>query len=176
METIEIQLSKRKIFISLIASFVFVLLGILFLSNPEMFEGRRFSKGTIFMTGIVTLLFFGICAVFFVKKLFSREVGLTIHTDGFIDKSSGNQAGEILWRDVEAVAEYNIMNQKFVTVHLKDPERYLNTQENKFKRKLMFQNYKMSGTPVNISPNTLKISFEELYALLQERFKAYNGY
>ncbi len=173
METIEIQLSKKKMFILLIASSVFVLLGVLFLNNPVLFENRRFSHGVIFIVGAVTVLFFGICAGFYMKKLFSKQVGLTIHTDGFIDNSSGVSAGKIFWCDVEAITEYNVMSQKFVTIHIKDPEKYLEAQENIFKRKIMVQNYKMSGTPISISPSTLKISFEELYDLLQERFKTY---
>lgn len=173
METIEIPLNKQKILLLIFGAATLVAVGVLFIINPVEFEGRRASKEMIFIIGIAAVLFFGICLVFAIRKLFSKQVGLMINSDGLIDNSAGNSAGQILWTDVKGITIYNVMNQKFVSVHVKDPEKYISAQKNVFKRKLMAQNYKMAGTPISISPNTLKISFNELHSLLQDRFGKY---
>ncbi len=54
-----------------------------------------------------------------------------------------------------------------------NPQTYINGQSNWFKRKILELNYKWYGTPVGISANGLKISFEELLKLVTEKFEAY---
>lgn len=157
----------------MLGSLIFVILGVFFVIKPEIFEGRRSSHEMIFLAGAACTLFFGVCLAISIRKIFSKQVGLIINSEGLIDKSAGNSAGEILWIDVKDVVTINIMNQKFVSIIVKNPDKYIDAQRNFFKRKLMAQNYKMIGTPISISPNTLKISFTELYNILQQRFENY---
>lgn len=173
MKTIEIPLSKKKILLLLLGSLLFVFIGIDFIRNTATYVSWRASKEAIFIFGILGVFFFGTCAVFLLRKLFSRQVGLILHAEGFIDNSSGINAGEILWCDVNAVADYNVMNQSFVIIYLKDPEKYISAQNNIIKRKLIILNYKMSGSPIHITANGLKVSYDKLYNLMQEYFEYY---
>jgi hypothetical protein len=174
METVEIPLSKKKILLLLLGSLLFVFIGIEFIRNTAAYVSWRASKESIFIFDILGVLFFGICAIIATKKLLSRQIGLVIDKNGFIDKSSAASLGEVLWKDVEAITSYSIVNQKFIGVELKHPEKYINTQTSLFKRKLMLLNYRMTGMPSHISANTLMISHAELLKLMKKQFNLYN--
>ena len=56
-----------------------MVLGILFILNPEQLENSRFrNPETIRITGIASIVFFELCLVFIAGKLFDTKVGLTI--------------------------------------------------------------------------------------------------
>ena len=73
-DKIDIQLSKTKILLLLIGSTLFVVLGILFILNPEQLENSRFRNlEMIRIVGIVSVVFFGLCLVFIARKLFDTR-------------------------------------------------------------------------------------------------------
>ncbi|WP_297332800.1 STM3941 family protein [Flavobacterium sp.] len=174
MDTIEIPLSKKKIILAILGSLLFVFIGIDFIRNTATYASWRASKEAIIISGISSVLFFGTCAIIATKKLLSRQIGLVIDKNCFIDKSSAASLGEVLWKDVEAITSYSIVNQQFIGVELKHPEKYINTQTSLFKRKLMLLNYRMTGMPSHISANTLMISHAELLKLMKKHFNLYN--
>ena len=58
-DKIEIQLSKTKILLLLIGGTVFVVLGILFIMNPEQFKNPIFPNAeSIIISGIAGVVFF----------------------------------------------------------------------------------------------------------------------
>src|SRR5262249_22591864 len=122
--------------------------------------------------GVAGALFFGVCLIFIAKKLGDNSPGLLISDKGILDNASGVSAGQILWSDIEDISVIEIHSQKLIILKVKNPQEYIDKQASGFKRRLMTMNYKMYGTPLSITSNGLKISFDELLSTLTNRLKA----
>ena len=170
---IVIPLSKKKLTLIVIGSIIFVVLGILVVMNPEKYISIVMRSPTIiFIVGVASILFFGLCFVFLVKKLADNSPGLIISKEGILDNSSGVSAGQILWTDIENISVTEIHRQKLILLQIKNPQAFIDKQKSWFKRKLMVMNFKMYGTPVSITSNGLKISSDELLSKLTSKFSA----
>lgn len=166
---IEIPLSKKKLILMLIGSICFVAAGIWFVFNPPTMSNPIFGNPTIiFVTGIASILFFGLCAVLMVRKLQDNNPGLIIDHKGLTDNSSGVSAGQILWSDIENISVMEIHREKTIMLKVKNPQYYIDKQESGFKRKMMQINFKMFGTPLSITSNTLQIEFDDLLNILNK--------
>jgi len=175
-EQIEIQLSKKKIRLSLFLSIMIVVSGILALINPSYFvSGILFGNQiVIFISGLAYVLFFGLCAIVFFRKLSDKKAGLIINEQGIIDNSSGGvSAGLVLWSNIEKIIVYKIFCQKFLIIFIKNPQEYIAKVKNLLKRKTMETNYKMTGSPISISDNILQTNFDNLHNLFVEKKKEY---
>lgn len=168
-----IGLSKVKILVLMLGAAVFVLLGAWLLSVDvqEIESHRRFNNPVLFYgIGIVSIVFFGLCGFIGVKKFFDNSPGVIISSKGILDNSSGISAGLISWEEVVGISEYQVQKQKFVSIHVKDPEKYVNNG-NALKRMANRANIKMCGTPLNISANNLKISYDELLETITDYYE-----
>ena len=156
-----------------IGSLLFVVLGILFVTNPEKYTSSIMRSPTIiFIAGLASILFFGLCFFFIIKKLGDNSPGLIISNEGILDNSSGVSAGQIKWTEIEDISVIEIQRQKLIKLHVKNPQEYIERQTSGFKRKMMKVSYKMYGTPLTITAHGLKISFNELLSTLTEKLKA----
>lgn len=181
-EKIEIPISKVKIMFLLLVSLAFLLVSAWLLSihideHTPFWEMENVFINIVCVLGLLMGLF---GSYFFIKKLFDDEPGLVIDELGIIDNSGGVSVGRIYWVDIIGVQEYLVeagsaSSQKFVSIFLVNPEDYIARQPNSFKRKMIQANAKYSGTPVSISANSLKISFEELYGLIEMKFMAFRN-
>ena len=167
---IEIALSKKKLILMLVGSIAIVLLGIWLISEADNLTGWRarnptFTRGI----GIAGVLFFGLCGVYFGRKLPDNRPGLIIDEMGLTDNSSGLSAGLILWGDIKKISVIEIHRQKLLMLHVKNPQDYIDKQTSGIKRKMMQMNFNMYGTPLSITSNSLKITFDGLHNILKER-------
>lgn len=179
-EQIEIPLSKVKIMMLFCGAVAFVLIGLwLMISPPEVNQSSRraffFNPGFLFFIGLISVLFFGFCAVFIFKKLFDTKPGLIINQKGFIDNSSVMSAELVLWSDIKEIKIITINNQKIIMVILNNPQDYLNKVTNKLKKKGMEINYKWYGAPISISANSLQTKDKDLYKILLEKMQQYKN-
>jgi len=167
-DKIIISLSKSKITLLLTGSIVFVILGILFILHPERFLTIFFKNEEIIrITGFTSVGFFGLCAIFYVIKLFDNKPGLIIDKNGILDNSSGISSGLIPWQDIQDINVLKIVRQKIILIVVSNPEDYIVRQKSGFKRKISRLNYNKYETPVQITANGLKIGFNELLSLIQ---------
>jgi hypothetical protein len=172
-QSIEIPLSKKKLTLMIIGSFIFIVLGILFVASPEKYTSSIMRSPTIiFIAGLASILFFGLCFFFILKKLVDNSPGLVISDEGILDNSSGVSAGQIKWTEIKDISVIEIHRQKLILLQVKNPHDFIDKQISGFKRKLMKMNYKMYGTPLSITSNGLKISFNELLSTLTEKLMA----
>lgn len=172
-EEIVIELSKVKIIFLLLGAAFFIAIGVWFLTlnTHEIEASRKFNNPMLFcVLGIVLILFFGLVSLFGLKKLFDKSPGLVINYEGILDNSSGVSVGVIPWLEVSGIGEYQVQKQKFISVLLYDPNKYVN-KGSFLKRMANRANKKMCGTPINISTNSLKICYEELLEVIQEYYK-----
>ncbi len=172
-QQIEIKLSKIKLLLALLGSLTFIGLGLWLIINPPSTEHyHRYSPTTMLLAGYASVIFFGLCAFFFIRKLPDNRPGLIIDNLGLSDNSSGVAGGLILWSDIINISVLKIQRQKFIMLQVKNPEEYINRQTSAFKRKIMEMNFKMYGSPLSITSNGLKISFHELHKLVVDNYEA----
>lgn len=171
---IEIPLSKKKMLLLLFGAVAFVVVGTLFLLKPSIFISSAFrNPAIIFIAGLASVLFFGLCAIVLLRKLFDKKAGLIISKEGITDNSSGMSAGLVLWSDIEEIETCSVSNQKFLIFIVKDPQRYIDNTTGTLKKKAMEMNYNNYGSPVSISANSLQMNFDNLYNLLIDKMKEY---
>ena len=170
-DKIEIQLSKAKIFLLFIGAAVFVVLGILFIMNPDQFESVIFrNPSMIRIAGIAAVAFFVPCLVFIVKKLFDKKVGLTIDQKGITDNSNGTSVGLIEWSDITNIETVQVASTKILMLKTDKPEKYINRAKNGISKRALKMNHKMYGSPLSIISNSLKIKYDDLERLIKEEF------
>ena len=109
---------------------------------------------------------------FIAKKLGDNSLGLIISNKGIFDNSSGVSAGQILWSDIENISVIKIHRQRLIMLQVTNPQEYIDKQTSSFKRKIMQLNFKIYGTPLSITSNGLKISFDELLSTLTDKLNA----
>ena len=173
-ESIEIPLSKKKLVLTLVGAIGFVAIGCWFLIAPPQISNPVIGNPTtIFITGLASVIFFGLVAIVVIRKLPDNKAGLIINEKGIIDNSSGVSAGLVAWSDIEEIKVFQIMSQKFLMFIVKNPQDYISRQTNALKRKGMEMNYKSYGSPISISANALQTDFDKLYELLVRKMKEY---
>ena len=168
-----IELNRVKIILLISGAIIFVLIGAFFLSlSPESIESqhRHNSPTLIYGIGITSISFFGLCGLVGLRKLFDRSPGLIISSEGIFDNSSGVSAGMVPWSDIVGIGEYQVQKQKFITIHVIDPNKYA-SRGNALKRMANRANIRMYGTPVSITSNTLKISYSELLSTINTYYQ-----
>lgn len=171
-QQIEIPLNKSKIIIMLIGSLAFVAIGLWFVIAPPTIENSYWgSPAKLAIAGYLSIVFFGLCSFVFLRKLPDDKPGLIIDDTGLVDNSGGLSAGRILWSDIEDISVMEIHSQKLIMLHVTNPQQYIERQKNVFKRKGMEMNNKMYGTPISITANGLKTSFDELLNILMNKLK-----
>ena len=179
-ETI-IELSKTKLVLLVLGSCAFVAAGAWLLSfnAAEIRHGRSFgffynNPLVVYGAGLAAILFFGLCGLYGLKKLFDKKPGLVLNSSGIVDNASGVAAGFIPWSEVTGASIYEIQKQKMLIVGVRSPQRYLD-RGGALKRAFNKANSKMVGSPVAISAAALKIDFAELVALFNRYHQKYGG-
>ncbi|MEM7765695.1 MAG: STM3941 family protein [Pseudomonadota bacterium] len=173
-DRVEIYRSKGKMLLLLLGALAFVAMGIwmLTLSGDDIRMGRRFNNPIFVKTiGIVAIVFFGFCAIFAFRKLLDSAPALIISSEGLVDNASGLAPGAIRWSEIADIGEYMVQGQRFIAILLVDPEPFVE-KGSRLTRMLARANAGMSGTPVNISTNALRIDHDALLSLLHERWAA----
>lgn len=148
---------------------LFVSMGVWFVVNPPASKHGLFSNPVlIVILGVVTIVFFGFLGFSILRKLPDDKPGLIINDEGILDNSSPLAAGLILWDDILEIRTITISSQNMLEISVKNPEEYINRQSSFLKRKGMQGNYKMYGSPIYISANSLTVGFQELHDLIQK--------
>jgi cytochrome c biogenesis protein CcdA len=147
--TIEILLSKRKIFFLSIASLCFVLIGLLAVLKPEKLVSFLFRNTDIIrVIGILGICFFGIALVFIVIKLLDKKPGLIINQYGITDNTNSNSFGLIEWNDIVSIENKQVMSTKFLLLHTNKPEKYISRVNNFILKRTVKMNFKTYGTTI----------------------------
>ena len=170
-----IELSKTKILFLVTVACGFVVGGfwMLLLDSAEIAVQRRFNSPILVHgIGVVSIVFFGLCAVFGVKKIFDKRPGLILSATGIFDNSSGVAAGLIPWSEILGFDIFEVQKQKTLVVKVTKPERYIEVGGS-VKRALNRMNFKLCGSPIAITSNALEIDFDELLEVCDTYFKKY---
>lgn len=166
-----ISFNKNRLIKYFIISILFIVTGILFITNPMWFIKSNDSL-VIKIIGYAVVIFFSACGIFISQKLFDKKPGLILDAEGITDNSSAVAAGKILWKDIKSIAVQQVQAQSFIMINVKNPEFYLQRERNPIKKRMMELNYRLYQTPLHITANGLKIGFEELYEIITEKYNS----
>jgi hypothetical protein len=179
-ETI-IALGKAKVAMLIFFSCAFVAAGAWMLSFDAADIRSDRSFGIFFNEpliahgfGLAAIVFFALCGLYGLKKMFDKKPGLILNESGIVDNASGVAAGFVPWSEVLGIAVYEIHKQKMLIVGVKDPQKYI-ARGGVLKRMLNRANHNMSGSPITISAAALGIEFPELLALFERYLQKYGG-
>lgn len=167
-----IPLSKGKGILILLGAAFFVIASFWLWSVAD--NQSRYSPELISGAAIVGTLFFGACGIYAAIKLFDTQPGLVLDESGIFDNSSAVSVGQIPWHDISDICELAVANQKFVSIIVIDPKKYIE-KCGFVKRQIGALNFRHYGSPINISSNTLQFSHEDLVETVlsfQRRFNA----
>ena len=167
-----IKFSKPKIFLLTLGSVVFVCLGVWIGKSV----GLKITFDTILAQTIslITIVFFGMTAVYGLMKLFDFKPGLTINSIGILDNSSAVSGQLIKWKDIKGFDIIQVRSTKFLLIYVKNPKDYIN-KANRFKRFWMRMNDKKFRTPLSISTNSLDCNFDELIKIIDTKLNEHVG-
>jgi len=175
-ETI-IALSKTKLLLLILGACAFVVLGAwLFSLDEATIQAQRRFNDPIFVygVGIVSIVIFGVCGIFALKKLFDKDPGLIFNSSGIVDNASGVSAGFIPWSEVVGSEILVIQKQKMLIIKVKNPEQYIE-RGGLLQRTLNRANYKMCASPIVISSNALKVDFSKVCDLFDQYHREYGN-
>lgn len=163
-----IPLSKRKLTLLLLAALILIVAGCWLIASRD----HTRNPSIALLAGASAILLFGCCVIVMLRKLKDNKPGLILDEQGITDNSSGVSGGIIPWPDIEQVSVLTIQGQQLLMIRVRDPQQYIDRQTNGMKRKIMTLNYKLYGSPLSISANSLKISFTELQQLVSNYLDA----
>ncbi|HHN93129.1 MAG TPA: hypothetical protein ENK17_00010 [Anaerolineae bacterium] len=169
-----IRASKGKTVVLLAVSIGFVVLGAWLLAGgPAGVESRGCFKGSwvVCAVGATSVIFFGLCAVAALWRLFSSKPGLIVDSNG-IELFAIGPSTFIPWTDVAGFSKIELHGQEMLVVRLHDPQKYIDLG-GLFRRSMSAISQKMIGSPFAISSSFLAIRFERLWELCETYFERY---
>ena len=165
----EIQANKKRSFLMLGLSVLFVVSGFLPFLGTGLRESRKYVPVFHDMIFIVVIIFFGFTALIYLKMILSTKPVISISEKGICDNVS---FGMIEWEDVAGFRKVRVQKQDYILILLENPEKYIE-KFNFFKQKWLNFNLKQYGTPVMIHTVNLKIDQEELLNIVRKEWAEY---
>jgi hypothetical protein len=169
-----IELSKSKVILMILGSFGFVAAGYWLFSMDAAAMKDLPIDDPLFVhgVGIASMVFFGMTGIVGIRKLFDKRPGLVLNSAGIIDNSSGLAAGFIPWSEIIGAEIYEVRRQKMLMIKVRNPEEFIQ-RGNILQRAMVKMGSKMSGSPIAITSNTLKINFAELLSTFGQYHRKY---
>ena len=121
---------------------------------------------------VVGASFFALCSIYASFKIFDSRPGLIIDSQGIVDNSSAVAAGRIFWHEINGLKISDIAGQRFITIEVVDAKIFVE-RGGFLRRTLNAVNTKMTGSPLSISSNSLRVNFDQLVFQLTEAFEQY---
>ena len=125
---------------------------------------------TLTVIGTASVLFFGLCGAYAVRRLVRPEPAVVINSEGIVDNASALGVGLIRWDEIAEMREYTFKRQVFLGVVPKDLERLLANQP-AWKRSAIRANLALGIAPVNIPQAVLPVRVSELLREISQRYK-----
>jgi hypothetical protein len=160
-DSIVIYHSRKKLFLAMAGSAVFVVFGVLLLTTGKT-EDR--------IAGIAGIAFFGLCLFAFIWQLMRHAPALIIHYSGILYDTRGRSTGLLRWDEIAGIYIATMTGRgrklRFLAIVPKDLDAFLSRQS-AFSARLAKMSIGLVGAPINISATTLPISLEELIQNIQ---------
>ena len=176
MERIEIYTSKKKSFLLLLGSLVFVALGIWLVMEGDTLTGWR-ARNPLFTKGIgfASILFFGLGIFVFIKRLVKSEIALVIDPIGLKVNPQKSTSESIKWEEINGFEEIKIQSTRILIISVTNPEYWLDKETNRIRKKMMQFNINNYNSPFSITTSGLNINSTELKNILNKYYERYKN-
>jgi hypothetical protein len=118
--------------------------------------------------GLLNVLLFGFAFARFFYLLFNPRPSIVVAHDGIYDNGSAIAAGFVPWSEIEGIVIPQFSSQSFMSIHVRDLETIFSRLP-AWKVRLMRLNRGLTGAAINIPVGLLRVSRQELIAVLRER-------
>lgn len=161
--TQKIFADKKKILGNLIGSAVFISLACVVVYHRAELTGWQHLAVYIAYPSIVIFLWLFLYTA--VTTLFPKPL-LILDDHGLLDQSSIFSVGFIPWSDITRVYPTVVSKQRFLSVELKEPDRYLEKLTG-WKHLMMKMNLQVGHAPIKIIQNMFSLTSQELGELMK---------
>jgi len=178
IESTEITTSKTKLLGLIFTSLAFIAIGLWMIIVPRtdsVFPIYNNRLITVFF-GTLDVVFFGFGLFVFILQFFGyrlKQGGFKIDNFGITDNSKKSAFGFIPWEDVKEITITKVFNKKILTIIVHNPQKYIDRQGTIMRRKAMETDYKLTGSPINISTGILNTSTDKLKSIIENKFDEY---
>ena len=176
MPELRIYTSKKKSFLLLIGSLLFVIAGIYAMANADDVSGFRHRDphyGRIL--GMVTVLFFGLGIYGSIKQLLKNQLALLISERGLNINPNAAYSEYIDWKNIQGFSMINTAEDKLIIIEIDNPQYWLDKEKNKILKTLLKSNLKNYGSPLNFPANSINLTNSTVMNVLNENFEKYKG-
>ncbi|HRH70233.1 MAG: hypothetical protein JNL43_13240 [Flavobacteriales bacterium] len=170
METISVPLSKRKLWLLLLASCLFVAVGIWLWGEAPSYDDLDRIKATF--ASVVCVIFFGLCIPVFVFKIIDRRAGVVINDQGIYRMGVFNYHDVIPWKHITHCTIGKIQRTRLLHIHVDNVEEIL-ADLSPLKRWSQRMSIASSGTPYSLSSAALEGNFDDLKELIEAGIATY---
>ena len=170
MERIEVYTSKKKLFISMILSFVFVLLGTYLLIEPGNFSKYKSSPIITQIIGVSSILLFGVAMILSLIRVINSQLALIIDSQGLNVNPKKPLTDNIKWNEIKGFKEIKINSTKIIIIEVHNSSKWIKNETNLVRRKMMQFNNANYSSPFNISAVGLDISYGQLIETLNKYY------
>lgn len=170
METFIAQYSRWRLVALFLSAVGFVALGMWMVGAfGEVPSSRRHSASYFIAIGWLSILFFGLCGVGIVSKLFDERSQLLIDSFGVLWIPWSDQL--IPWSEIRDVTTWNYKHQRFIVLHLRDATRFPGRG---LSSRLAGSNRMLTGGDISISLTGTNRSYGDAMEAI-ERFRLANA-
>lgn len=168
---IVIQLSKVKIFLSLLVFIVLVVLTICMWSNPGVQDPLL--QLFIRAVAIFFVLIFGLLGIRLYRKLFDTRPGLIIDEEGIVDNSNIWAERRILWDEVVELKVLRNRGGRFISISVTDPQQKFSSFSDRIVKKCF--GIRTNTSTIHIYSTLLAVNFGELLQALKSAFEKHRN-
>ncbi|WP_300569404.1 STM3941 family protein [Flavobacterium sp.] len=175
MEKTEIYSSKKKAFLLLIISLIFVIGGIYLVLLAQDHDLFREKSPFVLKCFSILLVLLGALGVFLsIKRLIKNQLILLIDSKGISINPEKAFENTIEWKSIVGFSECKIHNHKIVLIRVNNVEHHIEKESNSLRKKVMKFNANNYGSPFTLTTDSMQINHSELLKVLNENFDKYN--
>lgn len=170
MQPIIFKPNQFKTFLYVLLDLAFLIPTIYLVFFADLRESQTTNK---YVVGTFVLIFFGFGLIVLLYKLFANKPILVIDDKGLYMPEVLLTTNRVAWEDITEFSIIQIQNQEFISVVVKDQEKYM-PKNSKLRQKIYEMNESGQSYAAHIPTYFLKdMSTEELLDLLNQLLEKY---
>jgi hypothetical protein len=146
-EAVIIRIDKAKVALIVFGGLIFVGGGVWLCIMPDGLSTKPLWY--LRVIGGICVIFFGLCTLSAIQRLFTRKPALVVDRDGIIDHTSVLCIGRIRWQDIEGIRLDSMQGIRFAVVDVRDPRQFVE-RGNILQRWVKAINMRIVGSPVSL--------------------------
>ncbi|MDP4094740.1 MAG: STM3941 family protein [Bacillota bacterium] len=139
----------------------------------DLAGGIKHSNLVCIITGIIALIFFGICFVFIIKIALDKKPLLIISDDGITDMTTAGSKVFIPWSEIKSISVRKVFTQRFIGIDVYDLDKLM-SGISPAKQKIITANLRLKYPPISISLNMANKKFSDVLSLIQNKLNEAN--